>query len=162
MLYSVRFKNLWMDKTALITTFTSNSRKLSWQKFHDYLACDFTVHYTCRDAETDHLKSTSANGFKLPLIIPWDYSERFSWERYIGRYVLWFSCKCARVHFSLVIAQPLKKFGSTISFFFVGFFPICQKKKKCTNSLCNSLDLHALGNKRMRSVVGHLIVFVTG
>ena len=31
----------------------SNSRKLSWKKFHDYmyLACEFIAHYTCRNAE---------------------------------------------------------------------------------------------------------------
>lgn len=47
-------------KTAL-TTFTSNSRKRSCQKFHDYLACEFTVHYACRNAEND--ESTTTNGF---------------------------------------------------------------------------------------------------
>ena len=36
-----------MDKIVL-KTFTSNLRKLSWQKFHDYLACEFTAHYVCR------------------------------------------------------------------------------------------------------------------
>ena len=36
-----------MDKIVL-QTFASNSRKLSWQKFHDYLGCEFTVHYICR------------------------------------------------------------------------------------------------------------------
>ena len=35
-----------MDKIVL-KTFTSNSRKLSWQKFHDYLTCEFTDHYLC-------------------------------------------------------------------------------------------------------------------
>ena len=99
----------WM-KTAL-TTFTSNSRKRSCQKFHDYLACEFTVHYTCRNAETD-----LTYGLNFLIIIPWDNSKRLSWGRYIDRYILLFCCTCARVHFSLVIALALKKFGSTINF----------------------------------------------
>ena len=32
-------------------TFTSNLRKLSRQKFHDYLACEVDVHYACMNAE---------------------------------------------------------------------------------------------------------------
>ena len=51
------------------------------------------------------------------------FSETFSYgEIYIDRYILLFSCTCARVHFSLVIVQLVKKLGSTIIFFFVGFF----------------------------------------
>ena len=42
-------------------------------------------------------------------------------ERYIDRYILLFSCMCASVHFSLVIVQLVKKLGSMINFFFVGF-----------------------------------------
>ena len=43
-------------------------------------------------------------------------------ERYIDRYILLFSCTCARVQFSFVVVQLMKKLGSTINFFFVGFF----------------------------------------
>ena len=56
-----------MDKTAL-TTFTSNFKKLSWQKFNEYLECEFTVYYTCRNAERD-LKFTSANGLNFPILV---------------------------------------------------------------------------------------------
>ena len=49
-------------------------------------------------------------------------------ERYIDIYVLLFSCTCARVHFSLVIVQLVKKLGSTINFFFVGF--LCSNLKR--------------------------------
>ena len=67
-----------MDKTAS-TKFTSNSRKLSWQKFNDYLECEFTVHYTCTNAERD-LKSTSANGLNFPILILWDNSKRYKYR----------------------------------------------------------------------------------
>ena len=50
------------------------------------------------------------------------FQKGFHIERYIDRYILLFSCTCARVHFSLVTAQFVKKLGSTINFFFVGFF----------------------------------------
>ena len=39
-----------MGKIAL-KTFTSNLRKLSWQKFHNFLRCEFTSHYACRNSE---------------------------------------------------------------------------------------------------------------
>ena len=42
-----QIENLWMDKIV----FTSKSRKLSWQKFHYYLACEFTAHYVHRSAQ---------------------------------------------------------------------------------------------------------------
>ena len=48
------------------------------------------------------------------------FQKGFHIERYMDRYILLFSCTCARVHFSLVIVQLVK--NSTINFFFVGFF----------------------------------------
>ena len=49
------------------------------------------------------------------------FQKGFHIERYIDRYTLLFSCTCASVHFSLVIVQLVKKFASTIIFFFIGF-----------------------------------------
>ena len=49
-----------MDKINL-KTFTSNSRKLSGQKFCNYLTCEFTAHFACRSAEIN-LKSTTTPG----------------------------------------------------------------------------------------------------
>ena len=44
--------------------------------------------------------------------------------------MLLFSCTCARVHFSLVIVQLVKKLGSTMNFLFVRFLvPISREKK---------------------------------
>ena len=50
------------------------------------------------------------------------FQKGFDIERYIDRYILLFSFTCARVHFSFAIVQLVKKLGSTINFFFVGFF----------------------------------------
>ena len=50
------------------------------------------------------------------------FQKGFHMERYIDRYILLFSCTCARVHFSFAIVQVVKNLGSTIIFFFVGFF----------------------------------------
>ena len=50
------------------------------------------------------------------------FQKGFHIERYIDRYILLFSCTCARVHFSFAIVQVVKNLGSTINFFFVGFF----------------------------------------
>ena len=56
------------------------------------------------------------------------FQKGFHIERYIDRYILLFSCTCARVHFSFVIVQLVKNLGSTINFFFVWFFvPIWKK-----------------------------------
>ena len=67
------------------------------------------------------------------------FQKGFHIERYIDRYILLFSCTCARVHFSFAIVQLVKNLGSTINFFFVGFFvPIWKehvvylKKKKAS------------------------------
>ena len=49
------------------------------------------------------------------------FQKRFHMERYIDVYILLFSCTCARVHFSLVIVQLVKKLGSTINFSSSGF-----------------------------------------
>ena len=57
------------------------------------------------------------------------FQKGFHIERYIDRYILLFSCTCARVHFSLVIVQLVKNLGSTIKFLFVRFsVPTYQKK----------------------------------
>lgn len=45
-----------MDKIAL--GFTSNSRKLRWQKYHNQLACEFTGHCASRNADMN-LKPTT-------------------------------------------------------------------------------------------------------
>ena len=45
-----------MDKIAL--GFTTNSRKLRWQKYHNQLACEFTGHYASRNADMN-LKPTT-------------------------------------------------------------------------------------------------------
>ena len=50
------------------------------------------------------------------------FQKGFHMEKYIDRYILLFSCTCARVHFSFAIVQLVKNLGSTINFFFVGFF----------------------------------------
>ena len=50
------------------------------------------------------------------------FQKGFHIERDLDRYLLLFSCTCARVHFSFGIVQLVKKLGSTIHFFFVGFF----------------------------------------
>ena len=56
------------------------------------------------------------------------FQKGFHIERYIDKYILLFSCTCARVHFSFAIVQLVKNLGSTINFFFVGFFvPIWKK-----------------------------------
>ena len=75
------------------------------------------------------------------------FQKGFHIERYIDRYILLFSCTCALEHFSLLIVQLVKKLGSTMNFVFVRFLVlISQKKKECTNIVCNSLVLHALEN----------------
>ena len=45
-------------------TFTSHLRIV----YYNYLACEFTAHYACRNAEMN-LKSTTTNGFTFPKII---------------------------------------------------------------------------------------------
>ena len=52
----------------------------------------------------------------------WKRGTRFQKGFHIERYILLFSCTCARVHFSFAIVQLVKNLGSTINFFFVGFF----------------------------------------
>ena len=58
------------------------------------------------------------------------FQKGFHIERYIDRYILLFSCTCARVHFSPVIVQLVKKLASTIIFFFDGFF-FSNLKRTC-------------------------------
>ena len=58
------------------------------------------------------------------------FQKGFHIERYIDRYILLFSCTCARVHFSFAIVQLVKNLGSTINFFFVGFF-FSNLKRTC-------------------------------
>ena len=75
------------------------------------------------------------------------FQKGFHRERYIDRYILLFSCTCARAHFSLLIVQLVKKLASTINSLLVRFFvPICQYNSECTNIVCNSLDLHSFEN----------------
>ena len=45
-------------------TFTSHLRIV----YSNYLLCEFTAHYACRNAEMN-LKSTTTNGFTFPKII---------------------------------------------------------------------------------------------
>ena len=45
-------------------TFTSHLRIV----YYNYLVCEFTAHYACRNAEMN-LKSTTTNGFTFPKII---------------------------------------------------------------------------------------------
>ena len=75
--YLVRVKNFWMDKIVL-KTFTSNSKKLSWHTFHDYLTCEFTAHYLCRCAEMKRKSTLTTNRFN-PRILN-DYSLLQSWR----------------------------------------------------------------------------------
>ena len=55
-----------------------NSGKLSWQKFHNCLACEFTGHYACKNAEMN-LKSTSTNGFNFRIINSLMASWGYAW-----------------------------------------------------------------------------------
>ena len=65
------------------------------------------------------------------------FQKGFHIERYIDRYMLLFSCTCARVHFSLVIVQLVKKLGSTMRFLFVRFLvPISWEKKMTMHEYC--------------------------
>ena len=52
-----------------LRTFTSKSRKLTREKFHNssVLACEFIAHYACRSAEMK-LKCTTKSGFKLQIM----------------------------------------------------------------------------------------------
>ena len=43
------------------------------------------------------------------------FQKGFHTERYIGRYILLFSCTCARVHFSPVTVQLVKKLEKNMS-----------------------------------------------
>ena len=83
-LYSVRLNNLWMDKIAL-ESFISNSRKLSRQKFHNYLACEFTAYSACRNTEMN-LKFTTTNGLNFRIIN--SLLESYAWSG--------LAVKCAR------------------------------------------------------------------
>ena len=65
-------------------------------------------------------------------------------------------CKCARVHFSLVFVQHVKNLVLMRNFLSVGFFAsICEKRKKCTNPVGNSFQLHTPGNKRIENWVSY-------
>ena len=72
-----------MDKITS-KTFTSNSGKLSWQKFNNCLACEFAADYACKNAEMN-LKSTTNNGFNFRII----NSLMESW----GVHLTWPDCK---------------------------------------------------------------------
>ena len=64
-----------MDKT-----FISNARKLSWQKFHNDLVCEFTAHYASRNAKIN-LKSTTTNAFNFQIInsLMQSWGVRLTW-----------------------------------------------------------------------------------
>ena len=66
-----------MDKIAL-KSFTSNSRKLSRQKFHNYLACEFTAYRACRNTAMN-LKCTTTNGLNFRIIN--SLIESYAWSR---------------------------------------------------------------------------------
>ena len=84
------------------------------------------------------------------------FQKGFHMERYIDRYILLFSCTCARVHFSLVIVQHVKNLVLMRNFLSAGFFVwICEKRKECTNPVGNSFHLHTPGNKRMGNLVSY-------
>ena len=93
------------------------------------------------------------------------FQKGFHIERYIDRYILLFSCTCALEHFSLLIVQLVKKLGSTMNFVFVRFLVLISQKKKNAQILsaillfCMLLKIKECG---IRSVVGHIIVVVTG
>ena len=75
------------------------------------------------------------------------FQKGFHTERYIDRYILLFSCTCARVHFSLVIVQLVKKNRFNDKFFLHQvLFSNLSIKKECTIIVYNSLDLHSLEN----------------
>ena len=65
-----------MDKIPL-KLFTSNSRKLSRQKFHNYLACEFTAYSACRNTEMN-LKFTTTNGWNFRIIK--SLMESYAWS----------------------------------------------------------------------------------
>lgn len=46
-----------MDKFALKKIYDIKLKKLSWQNFRTYLACEFTAHYECNNTEIMNLKS---------------------------------------------------------------------------------------------------------
>ena len=56
-----------MDK-AVKKTFVSNLRKMRQQKTHNYLVCEFTAHYSCRNEEMKP-KSTMTNWFIFQTVI---------------------------------------------------------------------------------------------
>ena len=61
-----QIENLGIDLVSK-KTFTSNSGKLSWQKFRNCFQCEFTAHYACKNAVMN-LKSTTTNGFNFWII----------------------------------------------------------------------------------------------
>ena len=67
-------------------------------------------------------RSTKYVLLKKRIYIYTRFQKGFHIERYLDRYILLFACTCARVQFSFAIVQLVKKLGSTINFFFVGFF----------------------------------------
>ena len=60
-----QIENLGIDLVSK-KTFTSNSGKLSWQKFRNWIASEFTAHYACKNAHRD--ESTTTNGFNFRII----------------------------------------------------------------------------------------------
>ena len=113
------------------------------QMLVEWLVFDYSLSVPYLDTKNVHIKVY----IYIYIYIYTRFQKGFHIERYIDRYILLFSCTCARAHFSLLIVQLVKKLVSTINSLLVRFFvPICQYKRECTNIVCNSLDLHSFEN----------------
>ena len=58
------------------------------------------------------------------------FQKGFHTERYIDRYILLFSCTCARVHFSFAIVQLVKKSRFNDKFFLRRVLKLCSNLKR--------------------------------
>ena len=58
------------------------------------------------------------------------FQKGFHIERYIDRYILLFSCTCARVHFSVAIVQRVKKSRFNDKFFLRRVLKLCSNLKR--------------------------------
>ena len=136
----------------------TNRLELSAQEVvgKDFLRCN-------EDEEDD--ENDNGKIIYIHIYIYTRFQKGFHIERYIDRYILLFSCTCALEHFSLLIVQLVKKLGSTMNFVFVRFLVLISQKKKNAQILsaillfCMLLKIKECG---IRSVVGHIIVVVTG
>ena len=101
------------------------------------------------------------------LIVMHPFSKRFSYRdisRYI--YILLVSCTCARVHFFTCYCPTCEKLGSTINFLLVRFFVAEFVNWKNNGRILSAILLICILLKikewGIRSLVGHIIVVVTG